>query len=208
MPPHQPSPFARRSRILRLLAFLAASFVSFLAFYSEYATITRRLGHPCRPDARQGSGFESPRRGGGVTTSQRAHAVAKLLVSTGGTRCQVSRPRSPRDQHRVPRLQTYTHSPSTRSPRLSTPLPPLLLAFVRHRAVLMVDFLAREKARPQHQAAPAPARPTSAPLACRWHRHACPSCWARCHRRCGRPRRAHAVVCACARRQVFARPGG
>ena len=116
MPPHQPSPFARRSRILRLLAFLAASFVSFLAFYSEYVTITRRLGHPCRPDARQGSGFESPRRGGGVTTSQRAHAVAKLLVSTGGTRCQVSRPRSPRDQHRASSACKLTPTARARVP--------------------------------------------------------------------------------------------
>ena len=120
----------------------------------------------------------------------------------------MSRPRPPRDPHRVPRLHTYTHSRRTHSPLLSTPLPTLPLAFVRHRAVQMVDFLACNKARLQPQPAPPPARPARAPLACPWHRHACPSCCARRHRRCGRPRRAHAVVCACARRQVFARPGG
>ena len=147
-----------------------------------------------------------------MTTSQEGsrrrkapHVNGRLSVSG---LCQVSRPCPLRDPHRVARLHTHTHSPRTSSPQHSTPIPPLSLAFVRHRAVLMVDFLAREKARPQHQAAPAPARPTSAPLACRWHRHAYPSCWARRHRLCGRPRRAHAVVCACARRQVFARPGG
>ena len=74
-------------------------------------------------------------------------------------RCQVSRPRPPRDQHRVPRLHTHTHSPRTSSPLLSTPLPPLPLAFVRHRAVLMVDFFACEKARLQPPPRPGPCSP-------------------------------------------------
>ena len=162
----------------------------------------------CRPDGRQGSGFESPRRGGGGTASLRAPAVAKHLVSAWRPRCQVSRPRPARAPHRAPRLPTHIHRPRTRCPLLAPPLPPLPLAFGRHRAVPMVDF-GRGKRRAHSSSPPWPPLALPAPRrCCPRRRRACPGCWARRRRRCGRSRRAHARVCACARTQVLRRSGG
>ena len=162
-----PRSVARRSRNLVLSPSSRSIPLQFLLPRLLTPRTPSGLVRPCRPDGRQGSGFESPRRGGGGTASLRAPAVAEQLVSTWERTCEASRPRPARAPHHAPRLPPHTHRPRTRCPLLPLTLPPLSLAFGRRWRRSDSRFRACEKARPQPRSAPAPARPASALLAAR-----------------------------------------
>ena len=162
-----PCSVARRSRNLVLSPSSRSIPLQFLLPRLLTPRTPSGLVRPCRPDGRQGSGFESSRRGGGGTASLRAPAVAEQLVSTWERTCEASRPRPARAPHHAPRLPPHTHRPRTRCPLLPLTLPPLSLAFGRRWRRSDSRFRACEKARPQPRSAPAPARPASALLAAR-----------------------------------------
>ena len=123
---------------------------------------TRQLGSPGE-NARWGSGFNSPWRGGGGPPGLRAPTVAKHLVSAPPTSCHVSSPR------------LHARVASRAAPALAPPLPHhtrpplssarhlLPLALSRCRGLKTVDFWGRRKVRPRALPQPRPRSPFEQP---------------------------------------------
>ena len=125
--------------------------------------------------------------------------------STWRPRCKVSRPRPARDLHRTPHLPAHTPRARSRAPCFHhlSPLAPLILA---GDARSRWSIWRVRKVRPQPRLGPC--SPCQRPSRHRARRHAQHSCWA-CRRHHGaRPRRAHTLLLACARRHRARESGG
>ena len=119
--------------------------------------------------------------------------------------CEVSNPRPPHDPHRTPHLPAHTPRARSRAPCFHhlSPLTPLILS---GDARSRWSIWRVRKVRPQPRLGPR--SPCQRPSRHRARRHAQHSCWACRRPYSARPRRAHALPLACARRHRVRESGG